>query len=203
MATRSRGNWLLWSGFGMMVAAVALALAAAFFGARPWGASATSVNDLSGARSVVERAVSSYGDPDLKVGEVMEFSNNYYAEVRERDTGTFAMELLVDKRTGRVYPEPGPNMMWNTKYGMMGGASQVDSDNRMPIGPDQATRIANDYLERVSPGTRTEEPDAFYGYYTLHTERNGEITGMLSVNGYSGDVWYHGWHGSFMAMDEE
>ncbi len=25
---------------------------------------------------------------------------------------------------------------------------------------------------------------------------------MLSVNGYSGEVWYHNWHGPFVAMDE-
>jgi len=32
------------------------------------------------------------------------------------------MELLIDKPSGQVYPEPGPNMMWNTKYGMMSGS---------------------------------------------------------------------------------
>ena len=44
--------------------------------------------------------------------------------------------------------------------------------------------------------------DAFYGYYTLHTLRDGQIEGMLSVNGYRGGVWYHDWHGSFIGMEE-
>jgi hypothetical protein len=79
------------------------------------------VATLSDARAAVERAVGSYANPDLKVTEVMEFANNYYAEVREKDTGIGAMELLGDKVTGQVYPEPGPNMMWNAKYGMMPG----------------------------------------------------------------------------------
>jgi hypothetical protein len=26
---------------------------------------------------------------------------------------------------------------------------------------------------------------------------------MLSVNGYTGAVWYHTWHGPFVAMEEE
>src|SRR5215212_11513998 len=55
------------------------------------------------------------------VGEVMEFANNYYAEVKERDTGIGAMELLINRPGSRVYAEPGPNMMWNNKYGMMAG----------------------------------------------------------------------------------
>jgi hypothetical protein len=73
----------------------------------------------------------------------------------------------------------------------------------MPVSPEQATQVAEDYLNRVSPGTETEEPDQFYGYYTLHTVQDGEVTGMLSVNGYTGQVWYHSWHGPFIAMEEE
>ena len=46
------------------------------------------------------------------------------------------------------------------------------------------------------------ETDAFYGYYNLHTLRDGQIEGMLSVNGYRGGVWYHDWHGPFIGMEE-
>jgi len=28
--------------------------------------------------------------------------------------------------------------------------------------------------------------------------KDGKIYGMLSVNGYTGDVWYHSWHGYFI-----
>ncbi len=187
------------------------------YGAPGWGPQGD-VGSLPEARVAVEQAVQSYANPDLEVAEVMEFSNNYYAEVRESDTATGAMELLVEKGTGQVYPEPGPNMMWNTRYGMMSGgrgmggmvgsnyransSSSSSSEEDMPIGSEQATEIANDYLGRVSPDTRAGEAEKFYGYYTLHTEKDGEITGMLSVNGYSGEVWYHSWHGPFIAMEE-
>jgi hypothetical protein len=182
------------------------------------------VGSLPEAREAVEQAIQSYGNPDLGVAEVMEFSNNYYAEVREKDTGIGAMELLVDKGSGQVYPEPGPNMMWNAKYGMMAGGRGMGgmmgqggmmggqpfqrnagsaTGTDMTVSPERAREIANDYLGRVSPGTEAGEAERFYGYYTLHTEKDGEITGMLSVNGYSGEVWYHSWHGPFIAMEEE
>jgi len=67
---------------------------------------------------------------------------------------------------------------------------------------DKAIEYAQSYLDRAMPGTIAAEPHAFYGYYTLHTERNGQITGMLSVNGYTGQVWYHDWHGPFISMSE-
>ncbi|QIN84439.1 hypothetical protein GBA63_18660 [Rubrobacter tropicus] len=218
-----RGRGLLLAGLGMMAAAVVLAILASAFAARgnPFS-SASSVESLPEARETFERAVEGYGNADLEVGEVMEFSSNYYAEVRESGTGIYAMELLIDKRTGQVYPEPGPNMMWNTKYGMMsggmgpmmgaGGNGTVNGppqripgtpSDEMPVTPEQARKIAEDYLDRVSPGTEAEKPDTFYGYYTLHTERDGEVTGMLSVNGYSGEVWYHTWHGAFVGMEGE
>src|SRR3990170_1585270 len=69
----------------------------------------------------VQTYVDNTGNEDLAVDEVMEFQNNFYAVVKEKSTGTGAFELLVDKYTGYVFPEMGPNMMWNTKYGMMGG----------------------------------------------------------------------------------
>ena len=46
------------------------------------------------------------------------------------------------------------------------------------------------------------DPRPVHGYYTVHTLKDGKITGMLSVNGYSGEVWYHSWHGPFIASKE-
>ena len=194
------------------------------------------VGSLADARSAFERAVEGYGNPNLEVTEMMEFANNYYAEVKEKDTGIGAMELLISKPGSRVYQEPGPNMMWNTKYGMMsggrgygrmmgpngggmmgpngqgmmGGSSasasarnpRGNTSDEMAVSPQQARKIADAYLSRVSPGTRAEEPTKFYGYYTVDTEKDGKTSGMLSVNGYSGEVWYHSWHGPFVAKQE-
>ena len=72
----------------------------------------------------------------------------------------------------------------------------------MTVSPEQAREIANHYLGRVSPGTQAREAEKFYGYYTLHTKHDRKIIGMLSVNGYSDEVWYHSWHGPFITMDD-
>lgn len=67
---------------------------------------------------------------DLRVGEVMRFTNHYYAELEERD-GRLATEVLVDPETGRVFLEYGPAMMWNTRYGMMSDFRLRDSGGMM------------------------------------------------------------------------
>ena len=157
------------------------------------------------AARAVDAYLASMGSPDLAITEVMEFDYNFYAEIEEKSTGIHAFELLVGKDTGRVYPEPGPNMMWNTKYGhhwgMMGRFSPSYSGT-MSVSEDEARAYAQRYLDRYLPGTTVGEADAFYGYYTLHTIKEGQVMGMLSVNGYTGQVWYHGWHGAFVRMLE-
>jgi hypothetical protein len=112
----------------------------------------------------------------------MEFANNYYAEVKEKDTGIGAMELLINRPGSRVYPEPGPNMMWNTKYGMMSGNGgrgmmgpngqgmmgrasasaqnpRGNTSDKMAVGPKQAKKIADAYLSlgsRPAPEDRSQ-----------------------------------------------
>ncbi|MDD5615648.1 MAG: hypothetical protein PHH85_05550, partial [Candidatus Methanoperedens sp.] len=71
------------------------------------------------AKGSVEKYLTTTGNSDLALTEVLEFDNNFYAGVKEKSTGTHAFELLVNKYTGAVVPEMGPNMMWNTKYGHM------------------------------------------------------------------------------------
>ena len=62
--------------------------------------------------------------------------------------------------------------------------------------------MSQQYLDINLPGLTVAEADTFYGYYTLHTLKNGQFEGMLSVNGYTGAIWYHTWHGPFLAMKE-
>ena len=72
---------------------------------------------------------------------------------------------------------------------------------KMRITPNEAVKIAQGYLDRTGSGlTAGPDADAFYGYYTLHTVRDGKIVGMLSVNGETGAVWPHTWHGEFIGM---
>ena len=70
----------------------------------------------------------------------------------------------------------------------------------MTVTADQASSIAQQWLDQSQPGSTIETPDEFYGYYTVHILKDVKITGMLSVNGYTGQVWYHTWHGAFIQV---
>jgi hypothetical protein len=161
--------------------------------------------DLNDAQSAVQAYVEGLGYDDLEIAELMEFEHNFYALVREHDTGIGAMELLVDKTTAAVGPEMGPNMMWNARYGMhrRGGMMGVLASETNSLSEAQVLESAQRWLDAYRPGVTTEEhADPFYGYYTIHTMMDGEIEGMLSVHGSTGQLWYHSWHGGFMQMVE-
>ena len=177
-----------------------------------WGSTQPSGNPISmdQAEQAAEQAIARSGYQNLAIDEIMEFGQNFYVDVMEKD-GAHAFELLVDRYSGAVYPEPGPNMMWNTKYGMMGRGGmmggygwwgnqgqQVSAD--MPVKADQAIKDANDYLAQAFPGAQAaDDPSTFYGYYTVDFSKDGKTLGMLSVNGYTGQVWLHTWHGDFVS----
>ena len=171
------------------------------------------LTDAEVQKAVNDYVVRNYNNADLQVVELMAFEKNFYAQVGEKSTKVNAFELLIDPYTGVVWPEYGPNMMWNTKYGhmngmggMMGqgwggeGIGQPTAD--MPVKLDQARENAQAYLDARKSGlTIEEDTDVFYGYYTVHTlDKDGNTVGMLSVNGYTGRVWYHNWHGKFIGM---
>ncbi len=150
---------------------------------------------------VFEKYVRSLGT-DFELLEVMEFQHNFYAAVREKDTGIGAFELLIWRGSGKISPEPGPNMMWNLKYGMM--SNGYDGEYKPVINEEKAKEIALESLGKLFPGkdVGVEEAIPFYGYYTLDYEVDGKMSGMLSVNAFSGEVWYHTWHGYFIDMRE-
>ncbi len=156
------------------------------------------------AVDIAQGVAASHPTGGLVADEVIEFSNNYYASMREKSTGIGAFEILIDHSSGTVVREPGPDMMWNAKYsmmrgGMMGSFGFSDSGPMM-VTAQQAQDIAQRWLDANRSGTSANPPDPFYGYFTVDFQKNGQIVGMVSVNGYSGQVWYHTWHGSFIAM---
>jgi hypothetical protein len=177
------------------------------------------------AKQAVESYLKGLNNPDLALKEIMIFDNNAYARITEKSTGIGAMELLVDPASMSVFPEYGPNMMWNLKYGhmssaggMMGGNGMMGGRNSMMGGynsntgsvsatmtvtSEQAAKIAQQYLDQQFPGQKAAtEPDPFYGYYTIDILKDGKPTGMLSVNGFSGQVFFHTWHGTFIEISE-
>jgi hypothetical protein len=178
------------------------------------------------AKASAEIYLANLNNSDLQIAEIMIFDNNAYVVVKETGTGNGAFELLVDPTSQIAYPEHGPNMMWNLKYGALNHQTMVGNNNSMMSGmmgrnasmmsgwdnttpadvsgemtvtPKQAIEYAQNYLDaNISGATAAIDPIQFYGYYTLDFERDGKAAGMLSVNGYSGEVFLHTWHGTFI-----
>ena len=179
------------------------------------------------AKGAAEKYLANLDNSDLQIAEVMIFDNNAYVIVKETGTGKGAFELLVDPASQIAYPEHGPNMMWNLKYGglnhqymmgnsagMMGMINMMGSygwDSTTPaevtaeltVSPEQAVEFAQKYLDvNYAGATTASDPTQFYGYYTLDFSKDGKMIGMVSVNGYSGQVFLHTWHGMFIEEAE-
>ncbi len=159
----------------------------------------------------------------LEIGDVTIFGDSAYVVVKETAGGNGAFELIVDPRSKTAHPDGGANVMWNLKYGgvlhagmladgrglMMGGANNpnatpapvatpADVSADMPISPAQAVTAAQAFLDQAVPGaTAAATPLRFYGYYSLSFSKDGELAGMLSVNGYNGEVMPNMPHGMF------
>jgi hypothetical protein len=179
----------------------------------------TNINPLTvdQTKQAVEGYLKNLNNSDLELKEIIVFNNNAYARIVEQSTGIGAIELLVDPTTLLVYPEYGPNMMWNQKYGhmggygMMGGAGMMggyynnssSASTQMTVSAEQALQLAQQYLDQQYPGYKTAiDADPFYGYYTIDIMKDNQPAGMLSVNGYSGQIFLHTWHGTFIEMWE-
>jgi len=177
-------------------------------------------SQLTDVHDQLDAWLTASGFTGFKVAEVMAFANNDYAAVHDAN-GKPAFELLTNRTTTWVMEEP-PSMMWNTRYGMMGdlgtrispmmggwmmgggwhawygtGAGKVTST-------DKAVSVANLWLAKSHPGEQVAadagtDMAKFPGYWTFDTTRASRTVGMLSVNASTGVVWYHGWHGKFLA----
>jgi hypothetical protein len=161
----------------------------------------TSLLTIDQVVQIAKAYVTSLNNPELSVEEVEEYTANFYVLVEEKTTGFGAFELLIDKYTGIVTPEMGPNIMWNTKYGFSYGYCNWYNGvttGTPTITVSQAEANAQQYLNTHYPGTTVDEVKTFYGYYTFEVIRNSGIYGRLSVNGYTGEVWFHTWHGTYI-----
>ena len=151
---------------------------------------------LEQARDIAKRYLTARNNPDLELGDLEEWEFNLYVEYREKSTGIKAFQIVIDKYSGIISPEMGPTMMWNTKYGMM--AFQTGA---MTVTKEQAKGFAQQFLDSRLSGAKAEESGVFYGYFHFDVKKDDKMYGMLDVNGYSGQVWYHTWHGNFIRED--
>ena len=95
----------------------------------------------------------------------------------------------------------GSNSMMGRNGGMMGMMGLWTPPSGQPTVTEQQARAnAQKFLDTKFPGAKLPaDTMAFPGYYTIDFEVNGQPAGMLSVNAYTGQVWYHTWHGQFLS----
>jgi len=188
------------------------------------GAAATSVEPLTIEQTTeaVQTFLDELGKENLVLGEIMIFENHAYAVIEDTATGHGAFEVLVDPLRQVVHLEHGPSMMWNTVYGMHGtdaipgmarmggrmggqegcGPTTITAD-AVQLTESEAGAKAAAYLEAAYPDQAlSATAEAFPGYFTFDVELDGSPVSMLSVNAYTGQVWYHTWHGTFVEMGE-
>ena len=154
------------------------------------------------------------GSVTLEYGPAMMWNTSYSMMSRTSRAG-----MMGGTSTGMMGGNASSGMMGGAGGGMMGGG--MGSGHRMmgsyggspnwtpptngttgPVTAIEARRIANTWLAGKDKALTAGEPDAMPGYFTIETLRNGKVDAMLSVNASTGALWYHWWHGSFVAMEE-
>ncbi len=150
---------------------------------------------------------------DLTISEVIACNNVAIVRVIEQSTGIGAFDLFVDPVSQAVIPTMGPSTAWNLKYGsivhvgMMNGwtsnqgtitvPTNISAD--MTVTAEQALTDAQTYLDNAVPGaTADTSAQAFYGYYSIKVMKDGNLIGILSVNGTSGQVFMPNWFGTYV-----
>ena len=171
------------------------------YGTAPiYGASTTPLT-ISQAVAAANEYLASLNNPNLAIANVQEYAVNFRFALYEKNTGVGAYEMTINKYTGYVYPGMGPSVTWNTKYGIVNGVLTIynaTATATMPVTAAQAQSFAQQYLSTVMPATTVGNTTPFYGYYNVEVLSDGNMYGVLSVNGYTGQIWYQAWLGSFV-----
>ena len=145
--------------------------------------------DNSKALSRVSSFLDTLNNSDLGIGVLSENNNSFYVAIQEKSTGVYAFDLLVDKMTGAIYAEPGPNMVWNTKYGFMQlfgmgmNSNQFNMQSMSPMGSndnDNSRGMSNGQ----SPMNMNSQSNSMGTMMTkiAHIQVNPFATTMMSIS---------------------
>jgi mono/diheme cytochrome c family protein len=155
------------------------------------------------ATEIAQEYISSLNLPDLMIGKIVEYSQCFVVKYQEKSTGRYAFDLLVDKRTGQLYPAMGPMMGWNTKYGPAGGmmdgmqGGMMGNFPGMLINFDEAQNLAHSFLAQnnLQMTLNSDSSCLYYGFYEFQLTEDGKPIYPIAVNGYTGQVLHETWLG--------
>ncbi len=141
-----------------------------------WTQGAGPVSRPQDALPAALAAVRGRGWDWLTVDEVHIFPTFYEVEFNDR-AGFKGPEVYVNRLTGDAGPEMGPNMMWDSWYGMMGASCaspRAESDARA-----LAARAAS-----VALG----DGEQHHGYWEFELKKDGAVVNQINIQGCTGAV---------------
>lgn len=134
------------------------------------------------------------------IEDMLVYTNSpYYLVLREKNQKKAAFGLMFDPVRGVVYPEYGPNMFWNQRFGMAFMMGWNQETAREPINKKTALANAEEFAHNNGLTVKNEGYQ-FSGYYSFYLEDKNQPLGLVSVNSYSGEVWVHNWHGNLIEI---
>jgi hypothetical protein len=69
------------------------------------------------------------------------------------------------------------------------------------LSSDEAFEYGEKFLDGLADGySLSDSYHELYGYFTFHVKDKDEAFGMLSVNAFTGEVWFHDWHGDLIEI---
>jgi hypothetical protein len=155
-------------------------------------------------RQIAQNYLRSTGDPDLTFTGYIEYGPGYAIGFKEKSSGLHAFEIYINKINESVYPEMGPYMMWNLKYGhmmMMGGYYYYRSASQMPVTEEKAVSLAKEFIKASFPKASLDnDAEVFYGFYEFVIKEDGKPYTHLFINGYSGQYWFWNPHGPIIQI---
>jgi len=120
-------------------------------------------------------AVQARGWSWLSVDEVHIFPAFYEVELNDRN-GYKGPEAYVSRRSGATGPEMGPNMMWDTVYGMGSPCSSNLSEAR-------ARQLA-----QAHTSSSLGDAERHHGYWEFELKRQGVVINQINVQDCTGQV---------------
>jgi hypothetical protein len=141
-----------------------------------WRPGAGPVSSPQDAAPTALSAVRGRGWDWLTLDEVHIFPMFYEVEFNDR-AGFKGPEVYVDRSSGNVGPEMGPNMMWDSQYGMMGAAcatARAESDARA--------------LAARATSSALGDGEQHHGYWEFELKTGGAVVNQINVQDCTGAV---------------
>jgi hypothetical protein len=154
------------------------------------------ITNAEEARAAIQSFIDASGS-SLEISELWEYGTVYMAELSDLN-GAMAFDVMADKFTGAVGPEMGLSMMMNASYGN-GIYKKVKFGKKLTVSEEQATAIAQDFVNANGLGYTLGTPEDYPGYYKFHTTDSHGFGLEIMVNGYNGAIWMNSLLGRPMA----